>query len=64
MLKCRKCRNNLVNIKHIPLLNEHGELVAVVNNKASQVCISSVSDNWYFQDPDIPEWMTELINQV
>ncbi|XP_065207562.1 E3 ubiquitin-protein ligase RNF180-like [Planococcus citri] len=63
-LKCRKCRNVLINQADTSILDVHGKIIDKVDNSLSYDCSGKLSDVWYLQETELPEWIIEMINEA
>lgn len=63
-LKCRKCRNLLVNQDDTSILDVHGEVISNVSNAVYVDCIGKITEVWYLQENKLPEWIISSINEV
>lgn len=64
ILKCRRCRNVLIDQKETAIIDNHSRPVDQVNNSLSYDCGGKVIDVWYFQETEVPEWVLNSINEV
>lgn len=64
LLKCKRCRHVLVNQQNTTFLDSHNIVKSALSNSITYDCRNNITDVWYLQENEIPQWIVNSLNNV